>query len=74
MFVSNSEIKRVTLKYCLKTLENNPPEEEVQELIEHKEELHKLRLEDKSNDKEYMIMDEDFFIILFKFETKRSAT
>ena len=74
LVVSNSEIKRVTLKYCLKTLENNPPGEKVKELIEHKEELHRLRLEDRSKDREFMITDEDFFMILHKFKSKRSAT
>ena len=74
LVVSNSEIKRVTLKYCLKTLENNPPEEEVKELIEHREELHRLRLEDRSKDREFMITDEDFFMIHHKFKSKRSAT
>ena len=74
LVVSNSQIIRVTLKYCLKTLENNPPEEEVKELIEHKEELHRLRLEDRSKDTEFMITDEDFFMIIHKFKSKRSAT
>ena len=74
LVVSNSEIKKVTLKYCLKTLENNPPEKEMRELIEFKEELHRLRLENHSYDKEYMISEEDFFMILMKFKSKRSAT
>ena len=47
LVVSNSEIKKVTLKYCLKTLENNKPEKEFEELIQLKTEVHKLRMEDK---------------------------
>ena len=74
LVVSNSEIKKVTLKYCLKTLENNPPEEKVKELVEFKEELHRLRLSDQSKDKEYEVTEEDFFEIIWKFKSKRSST
>ena len=68
LVVSNSEIKKVTLKYCLKTLENNPPEKEVAELVKLKEELYKLRILDRSKDEEYSITVEDFFMILRKFK------
>ena len=37
LVVSNSKINEVTLKYCLNTLKNNDPEEDVKELIELKE-------------------------------------
>ena len=46
----------------------------MKELVEHKEELHRLRLEDKSKDREFVITDEDYFMILYKFKSKRSAT
>ena len=42
--VSNAEVKRVSLEYCLKTLENNEPEENAKELIKLKEEVHRLRM------------------------------
>ena len=74
LIVSNSEIKKVTLKYGLKTLENNKPEEKVKELIELKEEQHRLRMEEKGNDEEHHITDEDFFDVLKKFDSKKSAT
>ena len=74
LVVSNSEIKKVTLKYCLKTLENNKPEKEVEELVELKNEVHKLRMEDKTHDKEYRITDEDFFMVIWKFDLKKSTT
>ena len=74
LIVSNSEIKKVTLKYCLKTLENNPPEDRVTELVEFKEELHRLRLSDQSKDKEYEVTEEDFFQNIWKFKSKRSST
>ena len=60
LVVSNSEIKEVTLRYCLKTLENNKPEEQVKEQIEYKEEVHRLRMMDKSKDRELEITEEDF--------------
>ena len=72
--VSNSEIKKVTLKYCLKTLENNKPEKEVEELVELKNEVHKLRMQDKTHDKEYRITEENFFMVLWKFDLKKSTT
>ena len=72
LVVSNSEIKKVTLEYCFNTLKNNEPEVESREAIELKEELHKLRMKDKNNDKEYEITDEDFFTTLWKFERKKS--
>ena len=67
LVVFNSQTKKVTLKYCLKTLKNNEPEIEMKELIDLKTEVHKLRMEDKDNEKEYEITDEDFFTILWKF-------
>ena len=74
LIVSNSEIKKVTLKYCLKTLENNPPDDRVTELVEFKGELHRLRLSDQSKDKEYEVTEEDFFQNIWKFKSKRSST
>ena len=74
LVVSNSEIKKVTLKYCLKTLENNKPEEKVKEVVELKEEVHRLRMLDRSRDGDNEVTEEDFFKVLWKFESKRSAT
>ena len=45
LVVSNSESKKVTLKYCLKFLEDNEPDEKVKELVELKKEVHRLRIE-----------------------------
>ena len=74
LIVSKSEIKKVTLAYCLKTLKNNEPEDEAREAVELKEELHKLRMNDKTNDEEYNITDEDFFMTIQKFASKKSKT
>ena len=74
LVVSNAEIKKVTLKYCLKTLEKNEPEEEVKELVKYKEEVHKLRMEDRENDEEFFITDKDFFMTLSKFESTNSTS
>ena len=72
LVVSNSEIKKGTLEYCHKTLKNNEPEDEVRESIELKEELHKLRINDDTDDTEYNTTDEDYFKTLRKFEAKNS--
>ena len=37
LVVSNEEIKRVTLKYCLNVLENNEPDKEFKDLIKLKQ-------------------------------------
>ena len=52
LIVSNSEIKNVTLKYCLKVLENNEPDEDFQFLAKLKDEAHKLRMEDEDMEDE----------------------
>ena len=74
LIVSNSKINEVTLKYCLNTLKNNDPEEDVKELIELKEKVHELRMADKSKDKEYELTEDDYFFVLWKFKTKNSPT
>ena len=74
LVVSNAEIKRVSLEYCLKTLENNEPEENAKELIKLKEEVHRLRMNTKEEDEEAIITDEDYFMTLAKFESKNSTT
>ena len=53
-------------------MENNEPEDVARDAVELKEELHKLRMNNKSNDREYQITYVDYFMILKKFETKRS--
>ena len=74
LVVSNTEIKRVTLDYCLEVLKDNEPEPEVMEIVKCKALLHKLRMEDKNNDYDHEITDEDFFMTLGKFESKKSKT
>ena len=68
LVVSNQEIKNVSLKYCLKVLKNNEPDEAFKELKELKERAHKLRMEDKEQDDELDISEEDLFGVLNKFE------
>ena len=74
LVVSNSKIKEVTLKYCLNTLKNNEPEEEVKELIQLKEEVQALRMVDRTLDSAYEITNLDYFFIIWKFKSKNSAT
>ena len=74
LVVSNTKIKEVTLKYCLNTLKNNEPEEDMKELIKLKEKVHALRMRTKELDREYEITEEEYFFTLWKFKTKNSAT
>ena len=74
LVVSNSEIKKVTLNYCVNVLKNNKPAEEVKQLIELKEAVHELRMKDKDNDEEYEISDKDFLETVGKFEAKKSKS
>ena len=69
--VANSEIKVVTLEYCLNVLKNNKPAEEVKQPIELKEIAHEMRMKNKENDKDYEILDADFFETVAKFEAKK---
>ena len=62
MVVSNEEIKRVTLSYCLNVLKNNEPDKEFEELVQLKEQAHSLRMECKGEDTE--ISEEEFFSVL----------
>ena len=73
LVVSNSEIKRVTLKYCLNILENNKPDEDFKVLAKLKDEVHQLRMQDHDIEDELEISLEDFFMTLSKFESKKSA-
>ena len=50
MVVSTEEIKRVTLEYCVKNLENLPPDPEVEMDTNLKEYLHNIRMEDTDDD------------------------
>ena len=72
--MANSEIKVVTLEYCLNVLKNNKPAEEVKQLIELKEIAHEMRMKNKENDKDYEISDADFFETVAKFEAKKSRS
>ena len=74
LVVSNSEIKQVTLDYCLQVLSNNEPDPRVKELVQYKEIVHNLRMMDKENDYDNEITDEDFFMVLAKFESKKSRS
>ena len=63
----------MTLKYCLKVLENNEPDEDFKELAKLKEQVHKLRMEDNNCEEELEVSLEDFFMTLCKFELKKTV-
>ena len=72
MVVSSSEIKRVTLEYCLDVLKNNEPEEEYKELVESKEEAVKILM--KRNDREFSVTEESFKCVLKKLKIKNKRS
>ena len=45
MVVSKEEIKKVTLEYCVKNLENGSIDPEVEKVIQIKKDLHDVRME-----------------------------
>ena len=63
MVVSNEEIKRVTLEYCVKNLENVLPDPEVEKDTLLKEVLHGIRMKDTSDDG-FEIVKDDFETVL----------
>ena len=68
LVVSNEEIKRVTLSYCLNVLKNNDPDKEFEQLIKLKEQAHAMRMTSKDDETYEDITEEEFFTTLCKFE------
>ena len=66
MVVSTEEIKRVTLEYCVKNMENLPPDPDVEMDANLKEYLHNIRMEDTN--------DDGFENVLKQFATKRTQS
>ena len=72
--VTSSEIKKVTLDYCLETLTNNEPEDDdVKDLVRIKEEVLKTLMEN-SKDGSFKVTEEDFWIVVNKFERKKKQS
>ena len=69
MVVANKEIKRVTLEYCVKNLENGSPDPEVEQDATIKRQLHDMRMKDTDDD-DFNIGLDDFNSVLPKFSTK----
>ena len=69
MVVANEEIKRVTLEYCVKNLENGSPDPEVEQDATIKRQLHDMRMKD-SDDDDFNIGLDDLNSVLHKFSTK----
>ena len=70
LIVNSDEIKKVTLQYCIETLENNEPHEDAKPLILLKKKLHDLRM--KEDDGEIDVKKEDFDEVICKFKTKQN--
>ena len=70
LIVSNDEIKKVILKYCVDTLQNNVPDVVVQNLINITKVLHEARMNEKV-DCEMEIDEVDFEKVLRRFKNNR---
>jgi hypothetical protein len=68
LVVEPEEIKKVTLEYCLETLKNNEPAEELKEAVAVKEELLSLIMENKEGS--FLMTEEDYWAVVAKFEKK----
>ena len=67
LVVSVEEIKKVSLEYCLEVLKKNPIKDGFEEDIHIKDVLHKLRMEEETEDEE-PIKKETFDAIVEKFK------
>ena len=73
LVVSNEDIKKVTLKHCLKTLENNVPEEDVKLIVELVNDVHEKRMKEEDDD-DIEISNEDFEDIVKQIEKKHKKS
>ena len=75
LVIGNEEIKKVTLKHCLKSLENNVPEEEVQQIVKLVNTVHDTRMEesDDTNEDDDISMEE-FEEVVSKIEQKKKKS
>ena len=72
--VSKEEIKRVCLEYNCGVLKNNEPEDNFEEMIKIKEDLHDLRMNNKIGQGAFAVKKEDFDNTVKKFKDKKKAT
>ena len=73
MVMSTEEIKRVTLLYCFKNLENSSAVPEVEKDSNLKKYLHNIRMEDQGSDG-FEIVKDDFDNVLKKFGSKTTKS
>ena len=59
-----SKLQGVSFNLDLKVLENNDPDEDFEAVAKLKEQVHKLRMEDRDDDEELEITLGDFFLTL----------
>ena len=69
--VSSEEIKNVTLAYCVENLQNNPPDDEVKQLVNIKKQLHDYRME-HTDSEGFEVTKDSFNKVLGKFGTKKT--
>ena len=69
LVVAGIAIQKVSLEYCLDTLEKNKPKDPFKEMAKAKQKLHKIRMID--DDGEFQITYEIFWQVVEKFEKKK---
>jgi cell fate (sporulation/competence/biofilm development) regulator YlbF (YheA/YmcA/DUF963 family) len=74
ILVSSEEIKSETLEYNCDVLKNNEAEEVFEELVEMKEALHTMRMQDKIGAGSFTVKNEDFKRVVKKFKDKGKQT
>jgi hypothetical protein len=69
LIVSNEEIKKVTLAYCVDNLTKQHKDESVIKALELKKVMHNIRMKEQE-DEEFDVGSEDFEVVLDKFASK----
>ena len=70
LLVSTKDIKKTTLKYCVKNLENNQVVEPVKAIVMLKEKLHSLRMEEDTKE-EFEVDMEEFDDVVKKVQRQK---
>ena len=73
LVVSNEDIKKVTLKHCVKSLENNVPDEKVKHIVNLVNKVHDKRMIEEDSEEVEVTLD-DFEEVVAKIEMKKKKS
>ena len=73
LVVSSEGIKKVTLRHCMKTLKDNDPEKDVEQLVNVIKEVHESRMGEDDDDS-IEVTKEEFDTILERFKSKKKKS